>query len=65
LWPSIFPDREPRSREDRDSNRDQDIALEDMQHCHAGLVRAEDGFIAKTVDTSRFAASAGSTENIV
>jgi len=41
------------------SNCDEDIALEDMQHCHAGLVRAKDGFIAKTVDTSRFAAIGG------
>src|SRR4029077_14680705 len=41
------------------SNRDEDIALEDMQHCHAGLVRAKDGFIAKTVDRSRFAAISG------
>jgi hypothetical protein len=41
------------------SNRDQDIALENMQHCHAGLVRTEDGFITKTVDTSRFDAIGG------
>src|SRR5215471_14219445 len=41
------------------SNRDQDIALENMQYCHAGLVRAEDGFITKPVDTSRFAAIGG------
>src|SRR5215831_10249771 len=41
------------------SNRDQDIALENMQHCHAGLVRTEDGFITKTVDGSRFAAIGG------
>ena len=41
------------------SNRDQGITLENMQHCHAGLVRTEDGFITKTVDMSRFAAIGG------
>src|ERR1700751_4844806 len=42
-----------------DSNRDEDVALENVQHCHAGLVWAEDGFIAKAVDTSRFAVIGG------
>src|SRR5438094_7444225 len=41
------------------SNRDEDVALEHVQHCHPGFVGAEDGFITKTVDTSRFAAIGG------
>jgi hypothetical protein len=42
-----------------DSNRDQGVAFEDVQHCHASLVGAEDGFIAKTVDPRRFASVGG------
>ena len=42
-----------------DSNRDQCVTFEDVQHCHAGLVRAENGFVAKTVDSRRFAAVGG------
>jgi len=42
-----------------DSNRDEDVALENVQHCHSGLVWAEDCFIAKSGDWSRFTAVGG------
>lgn len=42
-----------------DSDRDQGVAFEDVQHCHASLVGAEDGFIAKTVDPRRLASVGG------
>src|SRR5207249_9741786 len=59
LWPSIFRIDNRACGKAVDSNRDQCVAFEDVQHCHAGFVGAEDGFVAKTVDSRRFAAVGG------